>query len=370
MLAQFNKTKLKNTLFSMSEFRDAISSWYKKTSKPLPWRLLWKKKRDPYHVWISEIMLQQTTMKVVLPAYERFIKKYPDVFSLASASEEEVLQYVRGLGYYRRFRLMHCASKRLASVPFRWPKTYSDWKELPGIGDYTAAAISSIAFGERKGVVDGNVERVSCRIFDIRLPSNSVGLTKDFQTFMDELTKVGVPGDLNQAMMELGQTICLYSSPLCSECPVKFSCLSFKRGSQSLAPQPKEGRKSPVKVALELYVLKKGSRFGLIKRSLKEQFLPGTRGFPFFKKEKKSRSLGSPRKIGSFRHTITHHQIKVDVMIIEEFSKLKLKEITWHGTKDLEKKLLSNLDRKAWQLASKWNAPGTLKEKEKSSSFF
>ena len=159
--------------FNKALFTKRLVSWYQENKRDLPWRLRWRKNQDPYEVWVSEIMLQQTVIKAVIPAYERFLKCFPDVHSLANANEDDVRLASRGLGYYRRFKLMHQGAKYLSLNPEKlWPQTFAQWKEISGIGDYTAAAISSICFDDCSPVVDGNVERVFCRLFDIRLEPN------------------------------------------------------------------------------------------------------------------------------------------------------------------------------------------------------
>lgn len=197
-------------------FYSKLLAWYRKQDRPLPWRVLWKIHRDPWHIWVSEIMLQQTLIKSVMPVYERFLKQFPSPLALAEAPQEDVRLAVRGLGYYRRFDFLHKACRQLQMEKKPLPASYEGWLELPGIGPYTAAAMASITLGLPHGVVDGNVERVFCRLLDIRTEPNLPALKKRFKKIMDDICQIGSAGDVNQAVMELGQLICTPSSPLCS----------------------------------------------------------------------------------------------------------------------------------------------------------
>src|SRR5437764_5197103 len=199
------------------KFRGNLLSWYREHQRPLPWR----RTRDPYRIWISEIMLQQTRVAAVLEHYKRFLKKFPSLRQLAAADEAEVLTVWSGLGYYRRARMLHRAAKLVVSEPYsRIPGTAAQLLTLPGIGRYTANAIASIAFGEPVAVVDGNVTRVLERIL------GRIIVGAEAWSAAQKLLDPAQPGDFNQAMMELGATVCVPSIPLCSACPVKALCAS------------------------------------------------------------------------------------------------------------------------------------------------
>jgi len=201
-------------------FRRALLTWYDRNRRDLPWR----RTRDPYAIWLSEIMLQQTRVAAVLEHYRIFLERFPNIAALAAASEDAVLAAWSGLGYYRRARMLHrCAREIVVAYGERFPETGAALRELPGVGRYTAAAIASIAFGEAIAVVDGNVERVLQRMAGRELTvSQSWGRAQ-------ELLSKSRPGDFNQAMMELGATVCLPREPRCAICPVRSLCATGTR---------------------------------------------------------------------------------------------------------------------------------------------
>jgi A/G-specific adenine glycosylase len=200
-----------------TEFRARLLGWYGAQARDLPWR----KDRDPYRVWVSEIMLQQTRVAAVIDHYHEFLRRFPTVEKLAAAREASVLAAWSGLGYYRRARMLHAAAKVIVrEKKGEFPATSDGWRELPGIGRYTAAAIASIAFNEAVAVVDGNVERVIERIAGKRLVGEA------FWTEAQALLDAARPGDFNQAMMELGATICTPRAPACLTCPVADLCVT------------------------------------------------------------------------------------------------------------------------------------------------
>jgi A/G-specific adenine glycosylase len=351
-------------------FHRKLLNWYGANNRSLPWRDHWSQFKDPWFVWVSEIMLQQTVIKAVIPVYQSFMAKYPTPQELARASTEEVRLAVRGLGYYRRFDALHRATQHLVTKnPFQWPQTFEQWKALPGIGDYTAAAISSITQNAPHGVVDGNVERVMCRIFDLREPPNSPHLKKQFKTVMDDLVQKGDPGSTNQAVMELGQRICTPSpNPSCSLCPVRGYCSAKKNISQHLAPQAK--KKIPVK-EIDAYIvipITKTGEIGLFKRSPSAKFLKSTYGFPLLIKDKKQKWIidgfgstqgegtctpihqetGKKKKIvGSYLHTITNHRLHIKVVTKVVSPLDQNSEMKYLHAVEAESQLVSNMDRKA-----------------------
>jgi A/G-specific adenine glycosylase len=214
-------------------FRQRLLRWYDRHKRALPWR----KDRDPYRVWLSEIMLQQTRVAAVLEHYRKFIEKFPTVQSLARARESSVLAAWSGLGYYRRARMLHRAAREIvAKHAGQFPVTAAKLCELPGIGRYTAAAVASICYGERVAVVDGNVERVLGRAQGRNLPRDEVW------QLAERFLSPGRPGDFNQAMMELGATLCLPQQPKCLVCPVSDLCSTRGElpGSRSKRRQAKK----------------------------------------------------------------------------------------------------------------------------------
>lgn len=213
-------------------FNESLHKWYNLEKRDLPWRT----KPSAYKTLVSELMLQQTQVKTALPYFNKWLIKYPNIQSLAKASEKSVLKSWEGLGYYSRAKNLHKTAQALCLLK-KLPTKHEEWKTLPGIGPYTAAAISSIAFNEPNAVVDGNVVRILSRINGIKeLFTSTAKAIQKIQPLADELVQVKNPGDHNQAMMELGATICKKGSPSCDICPVSKYCYSFKHGCASEIP--------------------------------------------------------------------------------------------------------------------------------------
>lgn len=217
----------------VQRFRRSLLGWFESHARDLPWR----RSGDPYAIWISEIMLQQTRVAAILPHYARFISRFPTIAALAVAGEDEVLSVWSGLGYYRRARFLHRAARMVvAEHQGALPKCAEDLGKLPGIGAYTAAAIASIAFGEPVAAVDGNVQRVILRVFSGSGPEFSgAALSRWFRDRAGELLEPSRAGAFNQAMMELGATVCLPKNPLCLDCPVRDFCLT--QGEHPVIPR-------------------------------------------------------------------------------------------------------------------------------------
>jgi A/G-specific adenine glycosylase len=227
-------------------FRKQLLHWFRQHKRDLPWR----QNRDPYRVWISEIMLQQTRVAAVIPYYERFLARFPDVQALAEAPWEEVLRMWSGLGYYSRARnLQRSAQQIVAAHAGNFPDDFEDALELPGIGKYTAAAVLSIAYGAKHAVLDGNVARVLARLGAIRGDLRDAKRWQSLQDSADELLALESPGDWNQAMMELGALVCTPRSPQCAACPVAKFCRAHKLG---LAESLPSSRKKPTRVDIQL----------------------------------------------------------------------------------------------------------------------
>ena len=221
-------------------FRSRLLAWYDAHARDLPWR----KSRDAYRVWVSEIMLQQTRVAAVIEHYHEFLRRFPTVEKLASAREASVLAAWSGLGYYRRARMLHAAAKVVVrELGGQFPVTAEAWRQLPGIGRYTAAAIASIAFGEAVGVVDGNVERVLQRATGKRIAGEE--LWREADRLLDHER----PGDFNQAMMELGATVCTPRAPACLMCPVVELCAT--RGELVLSTKADKPKKREIHYALD-----------------------------------------------------------------------------------------------------------------------
>jgi len=239
------KKKARTPYVDAAAFRLRLLTWYDEHARDLPWRLRpgGKILPDPYRVWLSEIMLQQTRVAAVIEHYQEFLRRFPTVEKLAAARESSVLASWSGLGYYRRARMLHAAAKVIVkNLGGKFPHTADGWRDLPGIGRYTAAAIASIAFGEAVAVVDGNVERVLQRVVGEHL--GQPGLWECAEHLLDR----GRPGDFNQAMMELGATICAPRAPACLTCPIIDFCAT--RGELHAPARRLQQRKREIHYAL------------------------------------------------------------------------------------------------------------------------
>jgi A/G-specific adenine glycosylase len=224
---------------ALSKFRKNLLRWFSEAQRDLPWR----RTKDPYRVWLSEIMLQQTRVAAVIPYYERFVARFPNVQSLAEAPEQEVLRFWAGLGYYSRARNLQKAAQQIVQQHnSQFPDTHEEALELSGIGAYTAAAILSIAYSKKFAVLDGNVARVLARLGAVRGDLRSNGQWQKLQDTADTLLAPNAPGDWNQAMMELGATVCTPRSPQCLLCPVREFCDARKRGLSDVIPAKREKR--------------------------------------------------------------------------------------------------------------------------------
>jgi A/G-specific adenine glycosylase len=235
----------------LKKFRAALLAWFAQSQRDLPWR----RSRDPYRIWISEIMLQQTRVAAVIPYYQKFLERFPTVEALAAAPEEEVLRMWSGLGYYRRALNLQMAAKQIVSGHGgELPRARGEVLELAGIGEYTAAAILSIAFGEKLAVLDGNVARVLARLDAVRGDLRVAGRWRSLQERANELLDGEAAGEWNQAMMELGATLCTPGAPQCLLCPVGQFCEARKLGIAEQLPE-KRSKRAGVAVRLAAAVL-------------------------------------------------------------------------------------------------------------------
>jgi len=246
---------------SHPSLRRTLLGWYARHRRDLPWR----KTRDPYRIWLSEVMLQQTTVKTATPYYEAFLERFPTLETLAEAAEEDVLAAWSGLGYYHRARnLLRAARHIVERHRGRFPKTIEAALGVPGVGLYTASAVLSIAHGVPLPVVDGNVRRVLARLFALRGPSWS----KDsaFYNLAEELLDTKAPGDWNQALMELGATICTPRRPACPACPLRKTCQALARGLVDELPEGR-ARRAPVDVTVAAAFIERGGKLLLVRRA-------------------------------------------------------------------------------------------------------
>jgi A/G-specific adenine glycosylase len=314
-------------------FRTAILAWYSKNKRDLPWR----KTRDPYHIWVSEIMLQQTRVAAVIAHYLEFLRRFPSVQKLAPARESSVLAAWSRLGYYRRARNLHAAAKAvLREHGGAFPPNSGSWRKLPGIGRYTAAAIASIAFNEPVAVLDGNVKRVLQRLLGGSHSEQSLWTTTQ------QLLEPKHPGDFNQAMMELGATICLPRQPECRACPISKFCRTRGRGKLKL-PEARQ-RKREVTHSLAT----RASSVRLVRRPRSAGLMPGMWELPQLK------FRGKRKLLFSLRHSITVTDFKVSVVEPVKTPKAG----TWVAISRLGTLPLTGLARKILRTANIIQSPG------------
>jgi A/G-specific adenine glycosylase len=287
--------------------RRALLRWYDEHRRDLPWR----ETRDPYHIWLSEIMLQQTRVVAVLDHYRIFLERFPSVQALAAASENAVLAAWSGLGYYRRARMLHQAARQIVEKHGGcFPQSSETWLLLPGIGRYTAAAIASIGFAEPVAAVDGNVERVLQRFIGINLT------TPQIWQHAQALLVASRPGDFNQAMMELGATVCVPREPRCPMCPVRKWCAmqqsqqSMERRASPPGPAPNSSRR--VKKEIWYVLTQRDGGIRLVQRPKKASLMPGMWELP--QSSEPPRHLPASAHWQSFRHSITVTDYTVHVV--------------------------------------------------------
>lgn len=252
----------------VTESARTLLAWYDSIKRDLPWR----KNRDPYRIWVSEIMLQQTQVKTVVPYYERFMERFPKVEDLAAAPIEEVLARWSGLGYYRRARQLHAAAQEVAQQG-EFPTTADGLQALPGIGPYTAAAVASMAFDEVVPVLDGNVERVVCRRLALDDDAKRAPVRRRLLKAAATLLDPKRPGDSNQAMMELGALVCRPQQPSCDGCPIQVGCLGRDEGPERF-PRPRK-RRAVEAVHLGVVVVARQGRVLMFRRPSSEALLAG-----------------------------------------------------------------------------------------------
>jgi A/G-specific adenine glycosylase len=342
----------------MAFFSRLLLDWYHKHGRTLPWR----DHPDPYAVWVSEIMLQQTRVETVIPYFEKWMRLFPDVTSLANASEQEVLNAWEGLGYYSRARNLHKAAKTIAEkFNGQLPRDLTELRGLPGIGRYTVGAIASMAFGMDEPTLDGNLRRVFSRLFDVREFADSpVGEKILWELATQNLPK-GKAGDYNQALMDLGATICLPKNPRCLLCPLMEICEARKNGTQELRPVMKPKKAVPHYVHAAAVILQRGRV--LLSQRLPEGLLGGMWEFP------NGRVNADPAKeltkilyaatklrvkkgeaLGVIQHAYTHFKVTVHAFLCEPVSIPKSKNLKWVKITELDGYPMGKVDR---QIAGK-----------------
>ncbi len=237
---------------SLARFQNNLLAWFRRHRRELPWRA----SRDPYRVWVAEIMLQQTRIAAVIPYYERFLSQFPTVEALADAPAPEVLRSWAGLGYYSRARNLHAAAKKIVEEhEGLFPRTHEQALALPGIGSYTAAAVLSIAYDVPLAALDGNVARVLARIGGVRGDLREPRRWQKLKATADALLACEAAGDWNQALMELGEVVCTPQAPRCGECPVERACVAHAKKLAHVIPAPRKKR-APVRVKIAAVILR------------------------------------------------------------------------------------------------------------------
>lgn len=366
-------------------FREKLLNWYDENKRDLPWR----RSKNPYHIWVSEIMLQQTRVDTVIPYYERFLDWFPTVESLATAPEEHLLKAWEGLGYYSRVRNMQAAAQQImADFAGQFPNTYEGISSLKGIGPYTAGAISSIAFNLPEPAVDGNVMRVLARLFevnhDIGIPSNR----KIFQAMMETLIDPERPGDFNQALMDLGSDIESPVNPRPEESPVKDFSAAYQNGTMDRYPI-KSPKKKPVPIYLKALVVKNRQGQFLLEKNESEKLLAGFWHFPlievddfsqeeqfalFHQVAEESVNFG-PNPEESFqqdydldvdwfdtyfetvKHVFSHRKWHVQIVAgqVADFHDFSDREVRWFSPEEFKDVPLAKPQQKIWQVYAKAN---------------
>jgi A/G-specific adenine glycosylase len=316
---------------SLATLRRRLLAFYDRQGRDLPWR----RTRDPWAILVSEVMLQQTTVAAAIPYYERLLARWPCPGDLARAGRDELLSEWAGLGYYRRAHMLHRAACRVAEAGGRLPETRAGLRELPGIGEYTSAAVASIAYGEPVAAVDGNVQRVIARLLALPGDPRRADAHRTLEATARALIGTHRPGDANQALMELGATVCRPTTPDCGRCPLASACVARAAGTQQDFPQVAP-RRQTLAVLVAAAVVRRGARVLLARRSAAPNAgfwelpqLELARG-PAAETPPPERGAGSPRRrlaahlqrahalraavgpaLPPHRHAITHHRIRV-----------------------------------------------------------
>lgn len=317
------KSKNKKKRINREKFREDLLGWYDRSGRDLPWRYKNGAVADPYRVWLSEIMLQQTTVTAVKPYYMRFLERWPDVRALASAKREEIMKEWAGLGYYSRARNLHACAQVVANdLKGVFPEEQKSLMQLCGIGDYTSAAIRAIAFNKPAVVVDGNIERIASRVFAVTepLPGSKPLLKEKAAAFYEGFE--ARPGDLAQALMDLGATICTPKSPKCMLCPVNAHCEAYAIGIAEQLPARVKAKDKPRKFGYVYHVTNEKGEI-LLQTRPDKGLLAGMTGFPTSDWEAEFPGhpawiKGEPEDLGvSVYHGFTHFDLQLDLKKIE-----------------------------------------------------
>ncbi len=338
-----------------------LLTWYDRHRRALPWRALPGAASDPYAIWLSEVMCQQTTIAAVKSYYEAFLTKWPRVTDLAAAPVEDVMKAWAGLGYYSRARNLHaCAQSVVRDHGGSFPDTEAELLKLPGIGPYTAAAIAAIAFDRRAVVVDGNVERVVSRLFTITTPMPRAKI--EIRAAADRLTPQKRCGDFAQAMMDLGASLCSPRKPACALCPFMKTCAAFAQGTPETYPVKAQKAERPSRVGA-CFVLRRKDGAVLVRTRPPKGLLGGMTDFPgsdwtTSKSLKDEGTSSAPvdaswSHAGDIEHVFTHFALRLRVYIAPAAAGLRApKGMRWVACDEMETEALPSVMRKVWTRAS------------------
>ena len=343
----------------LTKFSRILLEWYVKNARQLPWR----NHPDPYAVWVSEIMLQQTRVETVIPYFDRWMQTFPTITSLAAASQQQVLQLWEGLGYYSRARNLHTAARRVVSdFNGHLPAELNHLQSLPGIGRYTAAAIASMAFGQDEATLDGNIRRVLARVFNLDIPARSPAGEKQLWAWAQENLPPKSGGDYNQALMDLASSICLPRNPRCLICPIQTICLAYGLNLQEERPLLPVKKPTPHFTVTAAIIQQNG--FVLIAQRPSKGLLGGLWEFPGGKVETDESlsdclvreieeelgcciEVGEP--FGQYQHAYTHFRISLHAflchIIAGEPQALEAQQIAWVALQNLGEYPMGKVDR-------------------------
>ena len=325
----------------MSDFSLLITEWYRQNKRDLPWR----DTNDPYFIWLSEIILQQTRVEQGFPYYEKFINNFPTVELLANSDEQKVLKLWQGLGYYSRARNLHTAAKQIVeNHGGKFPTTYKEIKALKGIGDYTAAAVASFAYNLPHPVVDGNVFRVLSRFYDDETPIDTSKGKKLFTRYAEDLISKKEPGLFNQAIMELGALVCKPKNPDCEVCPISAACLSRQNNTFHL--RPVKSKKTKVKEVYFYYLYTDQNKIPVEKRT--KGIWQNMYQLPLIESDKKLSVKKLKEKVieqykteliavapsDRYTHLLSHRKINAEFWKMEEINKKQVKFIAEEELQD------------------------------------
>jgi len=324
----------------VAEVRQRLREWFHRAHRSLPWRAT----KDPYHIWVAEIMLQQTQTATVIPYYERFLQRFPTIQALAEAPLEEVLRYWEGLGYYARARNLHRAAQIVMQHGGELPCEIDRLRELPGIGAYTAGAIASLAFNMPEPVVDGNVTRVLARLLWLKGNLKQPRAQRTLWNIARQLIDPEAPGIFNQALMELGSTLCTPTQPHCGECPLQSLCAAYQRGEPTAVPETRPARPTVHVVDVSALIWHKGQL--LLAQRPPQGLWGGLWEFPRATREgretletiahRAAQKVGLQvepiRLLGPVRHTVTYHAVRLyGYVCLLEGGEVRSQEYTdWH----------------------------------------